>query len=527
MQIFVTKKYIVVPLGYHARNKKMILSRNTPEGKKIVYDVDAAIDIVRPDYYGYLDVSRFHGETLELECAPALDYIFEMINELPMRGIYEEKYRPTAHFSAAYGWINDPNGCIYDEETGLYHLFFQHNPVGHMWGNMHWGHAVSKDLLHWEEVDEALFSDEFGTMFSGSAIKNKDGEIMLFYTAAGGNNNLMSKGKRFTQCVAISKDGGKTFEKYSGNPIIPHVEAENRDPKVIYCPEINAYVLALFLNGHDFAIYQSQDLLHWELVQNLTMLGDDECPDFYPLYVDGDTNKKKWVFTAAHDHYLIGEMVNGKFVPEAEEKRLHYGKNSYAAQTFSGLQGDDGVGRRVRIAWNTTHAPFEPFNCSMCFPTQMELKTIDDELYLCSYPIAEVEQLWEKTKDYVGLEALETTLDGSAYDIELELQLQADSIATISLFGMEVTCNAKEQQITMDGASMPLFYTGDLLKLRLMVDKLGVEIYEDQGQAFMCNGAISDYTLNQLSVKAIEGSLRIQNAKIHRLENIWENAKII
>ena len=251
------------------------------------------------------------------------------------------------------------------------------------------------------------------------------------------------------------------------------------------------------------------------------MPGDDECPDFYPLYVDGDPSKKKWVFTAAHDHYFIGEMKDGKFVPETEEQRLHYGKNSYAAQTFSGLQGEDGVGRRVRIAWNTTHAPFEPFNCSMCLPTQMELKTIDDELYLCSYPIAEVKNLWEESKEYVGMSDLETSLEGTAYDIELELELQEDSVATISLFGMEIKCNAKENQITMDGAFMPMFYTGDVLQLRLFVDKLGVEIYEDQGQAFMCNGAISDYTLNNLSVKAAEGSLRIANAKIHRQENIW------
>lgn len=518
MQISVQKKYIVVPLGYHARTKKIVLSRNTSEGKEIVYDVDAAIDIVRPDYYGYLNVERFRGETLELECQPTIDYVFEMIDELPLNAFYEEKYRPAAHFSTRYGWINDPNGLIYDSETGLYHMFYQHNPVGHMWGNMHWGHALSKDLLHWEEVDEALYSDEFGTMFSGSAIKNKDGDLMLFYTAAGGNN-LMSKGKRFTQCVAISKDGGKTFEKYGGNPILPHIDAENRDPKVIFCPEINAYVMALFLNGHEFALYKSDDLLQWTLLQKLTMPNDDECPDFYPLYVDGDPKQKKWIFSAAHDRYFVGEMIDGKFVPQQEEKRLHYGKNSYAAQSFSGLEGEDGVGRRVRIAWNTTHAPFEPFNCSMCIPTQMTLQTIDGELYLCSWPIEELATLYTDTKVYTDVKTIETALDGEAYDIELELQIQADSVATISLFGMEIRCSAKDNQITMDGANMPMYCKDGVLHLRLIVDKLGVEIYQDKGQAFMCNGFFCDYTLNQLTVQAAEGDLQIQSGKVHRLQN--------
>lgn len=522
MNIVVSKKYVVVPLGYHAKQKRILFYKQTEEGKKVVYDVFAAIDYKKPDYYGYLDISRFHGEALELTCDPALDYDFEMTDELPKEGLYEEKYRPAAHFSASYGWINDPNGCVYDKKTGLYHLFFQYNPAGHKWGNMHWGHAVSRDLLHWEEWDQALFTDEFGTMFSGSAIINDDGDMMLFYTASGSRYTLVPPaGSRFTQCIAFSKDGGKTFEKYDKNPIIPYVISENRDPKVIYCPEIEAYVLVLFLSDHDYALYKSQDLLHWDLFQKLVMPGDDECPDFYPLLVDGDPAKKKWVFSGAHDHYLIGEIKDGKFVPDGDEKQLHYGKNSYAAQTFSGLQGDDGVGRRVRIAWNRTHAPFEQFNCSMCFPTQMELKTIDGQLYLCSYPISEAQSLWEESFEYKDVSELVSTLDGTAYDIELELDLQANSVAEISVFGMEIKCSSAERRITMDDASMPLYRTGNLLKLRLLIDTLGVEIYQDQGQAFMCNGAISDYTLNKLSVKAAEGHLRILNAKIHKQKNIW------
>ena len=392
MKIKVDKKYLILPLGYYATKKKLEFFID----EELVFDIDATIDFIEPDYFQYLNIERFIGEELEIICPQCEDIILETTDYQPVEDIFKEKYRPRVHFSAKRGWINDPNGLVYYK--GYYHLFFQHNPAGTKWGNMHWGHAVSKDLVHWEEKECALYPDEMGTMFSGSAIvdwdnvtglkENDNDVILLFYTAAGGTSKL-SEGQKFTQCLAYSTDGGETFTKYSGNPIIPHVEDENRDPKVIYSPELKAYVMALYLSENRYMLFSSKNLLDWVMMHEITLPGDSECPDFYPLPLNGDGDKCKWVFSGASDRYLIGDIINGSFRPAQLSKRLHYGRNSYASQTFSDIPGDDG--RRIRIAWNTMEVPNSYFNCAMCFPTEMSLKTINGEMYLCTWPVKEIE----------------------------------------------------------------------------------------------------------------------------------------
>jgi levanase/fructan beta-fructosidase len=272
---------------------------------------------------------------------------------------YKGKYRPEFHFSSQRGWINDPNGLFYYKD--MYHMFFQHNPVGCKWGNMHWGHAVSKDLVHWEEKEIALYPDEMGTMFSGSAIvdtknatglkKNENDVILLFYTAAGGTDSELSKSQPFTQCLAYSTDGGNTFEKYPENPIVPFIEPGNRDPKVIYHAESDVYTMVLYLADYRYLLLTSKNLLDWKRIQEISLQDDGECPDFYPLPVDGNMENMKWVLSGASDRYLYGSFDGNKFCSEAEVKRLQYGKlNSYAAQTWSDLSAVDT--RRIRIAWN-------------------------------------------------------------------------------------------------------------------------------------------------------------------------------
>lgn len=215
---------------------------------------------------------------------------------------YDEPLRPQFHFTAKSGWLNDPNGLAYFK--GEYHLFFQHNPFGTQWGNMTWGHAVSKDLVHWRQLDNALSPDELGTMFSGSAVvaefaqsdisiatgpgsdRSARSALVCFYTAAGGTNDA-SKGRPFTQCLAYSHDG-RTFSKYPGNPVIPHIEAENRDPKVIWHGPTKRWVMALYLNESRFALYGSADLVTWSRLSNIELPGASECPDLFPLALDGD-----------------------------------------------------------------------------------------------------------------------------------------------------------------------------------------------------------------------------------------------
>jgi sucrose-6-phosphate hydrolase SacC (GH32 family) len=389
-------------------------------------------------------------------------------------------------------------------------------------------------LLHWEEKDCALYPDELGTMFSGCGIvdknnvtglKENDNDVVLLYYTAAGGNSLLSEGKKFTQCLAFSTDGGVTFKKYDNNPIVSHIEAENRDPKVIYSEELQEYVMTLFLNENRYAILTSKDLLKWKTIQELALEGDAECPDFYPLPLNGDKNNIKWVLSGASDRYLVGEINNNAFHPIQPAKRLHYGRNSYASQTFSDIDEKDG--RRIRIAWNTMEVPDTYFNDSMCFPTEMSLKSINGEPNLCTWPIDEIKKLYENTvtyenKEISGNSSFMAKLDGKALDMELDFITDDKSEFSINLFGMEITCKVSENLLQMCNHTMPLCRYNGKIKLRLLVDTLGAELFTDEGEAHMCIGFLCDYNLNNLTINPQNGNIKLLKCNISTLKSIWK-----
>ena len=523
MKVLVEKKYMKVPLGFHAVNKKIYFH----EGSKLVFDLDAAVDIVSPDYHEYVDVSRFIGKDITVCCDMDLNYNFEFVNTPPAPDI-SDRFRPLVHFSSNSGWINDPNGLVFS--NGMYHMFFQHNTVGNKWGNMHWGHAVSSDLIHWTQKDEALYPDELGTMFSGSAIIDKDNvsdlgsnenpAMLLYYTAAGGTSKI-SEQKMFTQCLAYSTDNGETFEKHEKNPIVPHIIDGNRDPKIIYCDELKAYIMALYLTENKYALLTSKDLVNWEQIDEFALNGDAECPDIYPLAVDGYAQNIKWVFSGATDYYCVGSFKKGRFVPEGAPKRLHYGSASYAAQTFSDTEE---LGRRIRIAWNRTEIPSSRFNGSMAFPTDMTLKTINGEEYLCAMPIPEIETLRKGEQKYLNEiaekdNAFSAVLDGKAYDISLDITANGVNFK-ISLFGLEFEFKVKENLMQVQNHSVPLFVDSGKIKLRIITDIHGAEVFIDKGQAFICIGFIMDYNLNKLKLSSQNGDVQINEMKIFELKEV-------
>ncbi len=276
--------------------------------------------------------------------------------------LYDETYRPQFHFTARANWLNDPNGLVYDQ--GEYHLFFQHNPTGIEWGNMTWGHATSRDLVHWEQLPNAIEPDPLGTIFSGSAVVDRHNSagfqvgsrppLVAIYTAAG-DTSPESKGQPFTQCLAYSNDRGRTWTKYDGNPVLNHIVGGNRDPKVIWHAPTQRWIMALYLDGNEFGLFSSPDLKHWEPIQTLALPDCSECPDFFPLPVDGDKNHIKWVFTAANGHYLIGSFDGAKFTQEGGPFAADYGANYYAVQTYSDLPESDG--RRIQVAWMAIPPP--------------------------------------------------------------------------------------------------------------------------------------------------------------------------
>lgn len=296
---------------------------------------------------------------------------------------------PKVHFAAKYGWINDPNCLIYHD--GIYEIYFQYNPYGTQWGNMTWGHARTRDFLEYEELAPVLHPDENGTMFSGCGIINERGllglpedALILFYTAAGGTNSE-SEGKVFTIRMAYSLDGGNTYVK-SGEPVLESLAAENRDPKVFWHEESGAYILVLWVENEDFAIFRSTDLEKFTLSQRLTLEGGFECPDLFRLSVK-NSEESKWVFWAADGSYYVGEF-DGYTFTQTQERKLAYESRvengerkpslAYAAQTYFG------IGEMVMsVPWLRTECVAEQTTGVMGLPRYFSLIKKDEEYVLC------------------------------------------------------------------------------------------------------------------------------------------------
>ena len=213
-----------------------------------------------------------------------------------MSRLYAELHRPQFHFTAKQNWLNDPNGLVYCD--GVWHLFFQHNPNAPIWGDMTWGHAVSRDLLHWEQLEHALHPDAMGTMFSGSAVVDHDdtagfgaGTLLAFYTAAGA---AVKPARPFTQCLAYSLDKGRHWTKFVDNPVVDWIEGDNRDPKVIWHSASQQWIMALYLADDRYALLASKNARQWQKIQELALPGDTECPDMFSLC--DESGAERWIF---------------------------------------------------------------------------------------------------------------------------------------------------------------------------------------------------------------------------------------
>lgn len=484
LNIKADRKYLVLPVNNNAPLRDVILySCCAP-----AYTLNVKLDTANPVYHSYISLSRFAGEALEINLS---DGEFALADILP-GDIYTERLRPRVHFTPRLGWTNDPNGPVYYK--GTYHLFFQHNPAGTQWGNMHWGHAVSRDLVHWEEKDIALYPDTSGTMFSGSAIIDSrnvtglktgdDDVILLYYTAAG---------DIFTQCMAYSADGGETFVKYAGNPVVPHITGANRDPKVIWCDECECYIMALYLDGSTYTLLRSDNLISFSELQRFELPGDSECPDFYPLEFAGN---RYWVFSGASDHYYIGGFEGGIFIPLQEYDSMHDEKNVlYAAQTFSDIP----AGRRIRISWNTAGiaGTAMPFNCEMSVPVDISIKRGGERLKLCAYPIP----------GFASLRLPYKAGEGTACDIEAKILPHVNP--SFSVFGHSEPLDVIPGD--SDGS----------VRVRIIADRTGYEAYFGDGEYYIARGFECNLKLPPLEAKNAE----IISENIYGLKSIWNKSE--
>jgi len=469
--------------------------------------------------------------------------------EIVTTPLYHETYRPQFHFTPARNWTNDPNGLVYYQ--GEYHLFFQHNPKGINWGNMTWGHAVSRDLVHWEQLANAIEPDRLGTIFSGSAVvdwndtagfgKGPEKPLVAIYTSAGGTSPE-SKGQPFSQSIACSLDRGRTWTKYEKNPVLPHVVGQNRDPKVVWHGPTRQWIMTLFKDGNVYGFFASPDLKRWTHLHDITVPGCGECPDFFEMPVDGEPNLKKWVWTAANGHYLVGTFDGKRFVPETGPHQADWGANFYAVQTFSDIPPSDG--RRIQIAWmNGGKYPGMPFNQQMSFPCELKLRSLSEGLRICRLPVKEIELLRGKEHSWGGRvvqpgEDLLAGIQGELFDIRAEIEVgpavpaenapraertagKAGLKVSFILRGEPVTYNLADKKLTCLGRSAVLGPVNGRIKLRILLDRTSIEVFGNDGRVSMTSCFLPRTDAKALAFRATGGPVKIASLKVYELRSAW------
>ncbi len=520
MKLILDKTYLNFPVTTEAPMHRMkVIVDGT-----IVDEFDIELGDGEPTFWAFMNVSKFAGKqaTIEVEPAhPALEKVCTSDDLLDAADLYEEPLRPQFHFSSRRGWLNDPNGLVlYD---GEYHLYYQHNPFGWNWGNMHWGHAVSDDLVTWKELPVAIMPGSYGdAAFSGSAFTDwnnsggfQTGELPPLIAA------WTSTGRG--ECIAYSNDRGRTFTEYEGNPVVAHV---GRDPKVIwYAPGGHWVMVAYDEDGEDrrLAFYSSDDLKTW--AQNSLLPNFFECPELFELPVDGDRNDTRWVVYGGDANYLVGQFDGKTFTPEHEEKQqFHFGRNFYASQTFSDMPESDG--RRVQIGWSTTTLKGTAFNQFMCVATVLTLRSTPDGLRLFVDPVAELEALRTSTRSCsdVALGSANVLADvaGDLLDIEAAILPGDADTVTFNIHGTDVVFDAKANTLTCEDKTGPVTLLDGALRIRMLVDRASIEIFACDGALYMPMGVVLAEQKQGLSLTASGGGATVQCMNVHQLKSIWK-----
>lgn len=519
----ITKKYLNLPVSHQKERAVMTLA---VDGKP-VRSFDIRLASAEPDYWVFCDVSSFKGKLIKISYrgdAAGMDKIYQADEIAGQDSLYKETNRPQIHYTQRRGWNNDPNGLIYYE--GEYHLFYQHNPYERDWGNMHWGHAVSKDLIHWEELPIALFPDEHGTMFSGSAVidyKNTAGfnkgnvpAMVAVYTA--------DSPEKQVQCIAYSLDKGRTWTKYDGNPVVDSKAKWNshdtRDPKVFWYEPTGKWVMVLNeRDGH--SIYNSDDLKHWTFESHIT--GFWECPELFELPVDGVTGNKKWVMYGASGTYMIGSFDGRTFVPESGKHYYSTG-TIYAAQTFTNIPSGDG--RRIQIGWGRISHPGMPFNGTMLLPTVLSLRTTKDGIRLFSEPIKELEALqiakgqWKDLSAEKAGELLQPYNHTGSLRIRTTLSLSHATNAGLSLYGQ----NLLDYDMNFNKVNGVFYSPEDMTSMEISVDiildRTSVEVFVDGG-AYSYSMERRVDPNNKDGFRFWGNNIQVKNLEVYELQSIW------
>lgn len=548
--------YLLLPIEEKSGEAKFYVISNNDVVKTI--NIHLATDKV--DYYMPLDLSLYESKSLlfNVQQVPDSAICWETLRlSNTFDTLNREQYRPLYHFTPLYGWMNDPNGMIYKD--GIYHLFYQYNPYGSMWGNMHWGHAISKDLVSWENLPVALAPDALGAIFSGSCVVDKDntagfgaGAIVAFYTSAG---------ERQTQSMAYSLDDGLTFRKYDRNPILTSTIRDFRDPKVIWHQASNKWIMVLAA-GQEIQFYSSTNLKDWMYESSFgegqgAHTGVWECPDLVEVPVKG-TKITKWllicnlnpggIFGGSATQYFVGSFDGKKFINESPSKTkwMDWGKDHYATVTWSNAP----QGRNIALAWmnNWDYAnnlPTRQYRGGFSIPRELSFYTNEGETYLCSAPVKEVLQLRESSSKKKGFKVNASQQvkqqlhlnNWGAYELELNLKNMNSDIMGFSFQnnkGEEVNMsfNIYDNRFVMDRRNSgktdfhktfatstwaPIHNKGKEYSLRIFVDRSSIEIFDGNGEFVMTNLVFPSEPYNTIHFYAKGGSYSVTSFTIYKL----------
>ena len=440
-----------------------------------------------------------------------------------------EQYRPVYHHTPAYGWMNDPNGMFYKD--GVWNLYFQHNPYGSQWENMTWGHSTSTDLVHWKFQGDPVQPDALGTVFSGSAVVDKEntsgfgkGAVIALYTSAGESQ---------TQSMVYSTDNGKSFTKYEGNPVITSNVPDFRDPHMFWNEDIKKWNMILAAGQH-MEIYTSDNLKDWKLESSFGETygnhgGVWECPDLMKMKVRG-TNKEKWIlicninpggpFGGSATQYFIGDFDGHKFTCESKPevtKWMDYGKDHYATVTFDNAP----EGRRVAIAWMSNwqyanQVPTLQYRSGNSIPRDLGLFEYKGETYCSVVPSPEMTAARSKK-----------ATKSLSESCEMVVNLKGNSTITLSNDNGEkvVMCyDAKAETFSMDrtksgkmdfsndfAATTKAPTYGKISQLCIFIDKSSIEVFDAEGKMAMTNLVFPTKPYNKVTVKG--GKYQVYNIK--------------
>ena len=510
------ERYLLLPV----QESEDIAAIAVLNGKNdMVQRMNVKLAIDRVDYYvpyelkgaALLDI-EFHGDRRqkgavgEFVCWKEMKYsdTFDTTNR--------ERFRPVYHHTPQYGWMNDPNGMFYKD--GVWHLYYQWNPYGSQWENMTWGHSTSRDLIHWEAQPTALEMDWLGSIFSGSCVVKGD-EVVAMYTSAGHHQ---------TQSLAFSKDGGRTFQKYAGNPVLTTSDvADFRDPRPFWNEDIKAWNLILAA-GQEMRIYSSKDLKDWKYESSFGKEygchgGVWECPDLFELRNGENEKMRKWVlicninpggpFGGSATQYFVGQFDGRKFTCESMPKVtkwLDYGKDHYATVSFYNAPEN----RRVVLAWMSNwqyanQVPTKQFRSANSIPRDLGLFRDGEETYVSVKP----------SKEMLTLRGNKVKKPTETCEIVVDMKNQAEIVLTNSK-GEQVTMtyDGTKQKFTMDRTKSgdvgfseafpcvteaPTY--GQVKQLRIFIDRCSIEVFDADGKMAMTNLVFPSEAYNEMKVK--------------------------